>query len=106
MSVTDTNTNPPAPAFSADELRRIELTTAVRATDALPKVEGAGDVVVDGGQRVQTMHNGVRVVADGYYGAWMTEIIRRLHGHHEPQEELAFDAVARRVASRRATRRS
>ena len=98
MSVTDTNPNPPPPAFSADELRRIGLTTAVRATDALPKVEGAGDVVLDGRQRVQTMHNGVRVVADGYYGAWMTEIIRRLHGHHEPQEELAFDAVARRVA--------
>ena len=31
-------------AFSADELRRIELTTAVRDTDALPKVAGAGSV--------------------------------------------------------------
>jgi len=30
------------------------------------------------------------VPAGGYYGEWMTEIIRRLHGHHEPQEELLF----------------
>jgi len=87
-----------AAPFTADELRRIELTTAVRATDALPKVPDAGAVVADGGDRVQIMHNGVRVLADAYYGAWMTEIIRRLRGHHEPQEELAFAAVARRIA--------
>jgi FkbM family methyltransferase len=36
------------------------------------------------------MHNGVKVRADGYCGPWMTEIIRRLGGHHEPQEEWAF----------------
>src|SRR5258706_13240819 len=28
----------------------------------------------------------------------MTEVIRRLHGHHEPQEELAVHAVLERLA--------
>ncbi len=80
--------------FSPEELKRIELTCSCRDTDGLPKVPGAGEVH-DG---VQTMHNGVRVVAGGYYGAWMVEIIRRLRGHHEPQEELAVHAVLERLA--------
>ncbi len=36
------------------------------------------------------MHNGLEVLADGYCGEWMTNIIDRLGGHHEPQEELLF----------------
>jgi len=39
------------------------------------------------------MHNGMVVLADGYYGSWMTEIIRRLQGHHEPQEERVFASI-------------
>lgn len=80
--------------FSLEEQTRIELTCSCRDTDGIPKVAGAGEVH-DG---VQTMHNGVRVVAGGYYGDWMIEIIRRLHGHHEPQEELAVHAVLERLA--------
>lgn len=75
--------------------RRIALAVSCRDTDVLPKVAGAGEVV-DG---VQLMHNGVRVEADGYQGPWMTEIIRQLRGHHEPQEELAFHAVVERLAA-------
>ena len=77
------------------ELARIGLTVACRDTDGLPKVAGAGDVT-DG---VQLMHNGVKVVEGGYYGEWMTEVIRRLRGHHEPQEEVAFHAVVERLAA-------
>jgi FkbM family methyltransferase len=44
------------------------------------------------------MHNGVVVEEGCYNGAWMTEIIRRLRGNHEPQEELAFAAVVERLA--------
>jgi FkbM family methyltransferase len=40
------------------------------------------------------MHNGLQVLAGGYCGDWMAEIIRRLRGHHEPQEEAAFHALA------------
>ncbi len=43
------------------------------------------------------MHNGVRVLEDCYYGRWMTELIRLLHGHHEPQEEKVFYELLRYV---------
>jgi FkbM family methyltransferase len=44
------------------------------------------------------MHNGVMIGEGCYYGPWMTEIIRGLHGHHEPQEELVFHRVIERLA--------
>ena len=49
------------------------------------------------GERLQVMHNGVRIIEGCYYGAWMTEIIRQLKGHHEPQEELAFHLIVERL---------
>jgi FkbM family methyltransferase len=75
--------------------RRIELAVACRDADLLPKVPDAGIVRDDG---TQVMFNGVVVEADGYQGPWMTEIIERLRGHHEPQEELAFHVVIDRLA--------
>jgi FkbM family methyltransferase len=44
------------------------------------------------------MHNGLLVEAGGYFGDWMAEIIRTLRGHHEPQEELVFDQIVRRLS--------
>jgi FkbM family methyltransferase len=72
---------------------RVSMTTSCHDCDSIPKVADAGRVFVDGQQPIQIMHNGIRVIADGYYGPWMTEIIRRLRGHHEPQEELIFHHV-------------
>jgi FkbM family methyltransferase len=43
------------------------------------------------------MHNGLRVLAGGYYGDWMIEVIRRLRGCHEPQEEVVFWEVMKRL---------
>jgi FkbM family methyltransferase len=86
-------------SFPADVQRRIDITTAVRDCDPIAKVEGAGEVREVGGERVQVMHNGVLVEADGYCGTWMTEVIRRLDGHHEPQEEAAFHAVVQRLTA-------
>lgn len=83
---------PPAP-FDAFTRRRIEMTTACRDCDPLPRHPDAGRVVEWRGHRVQVMHDGTKVVAGGYYGGWMEEIIARLGGHHEPQEELAFHAL-------------
>lgn len=85
--------------FTAAERERIERTVAVRDTDAIPKVAGAGDVFVHDGQPVQRMHNGVLIEKDCYQGAWGTEIIRRLDGHHEPQEEVAFHTIVERLRS-------
>jgi FkbM family methyltransferase len=85
--------------FSEDDQRRIDQTIAVRDTDVIPKVPDAGEVTKRNGVPVQVMHNGIVVREDCYGGAWMTEIIRRLRGHHEPQEELAFHTVLQRLVS-------
>jgi FkbM family methyltransferase len=86
-------------SFTDDEARRIERTVRVRDTDPIPKVDGAGEVHEQDGRRVQVMHDGVLVEADGYAGPWMTEVIRRLRGHHEPQEEPVFHAMVERLVA-------
>jgi FkbM family methyltransferase len=83
--------------ISPSEQERIENTTAVRDCDPIPKVENAGAVEMRDGHRVQVMHNGVLIEEGCYYGAWTTEIIRRLRGHHEPQEEPVFHAIVERL---------
>lgn len=83
--------------FSPDEQRRIEIAVAVHDADALPKVADAGSIITRGSRRIQVMHNGVLIDEGCYHGAFMTEIIRRLKGHHEPQEERAFHAVVQRL---------
>jgi FkbM family methyltransferase len=86
-----------------DEQRRVAITTSCRDTDAIPKVDGAGEVFERDGQLLQRMHNGIVVAAGCYHGAWMTEVIRGLRGHHEPQEELVFQALLARIARTEAT---
>ncbi|QIF01069.1 FkbM family methyltransferase [Roseimicrobium sp. ORNL1] len=84
-------TQPIAPSLRS----RIELAVGCDDCAVIPKVSGAGDVMEIGGVPVQKMHNGVMVHAGGYYGSWMMEVIQRLKGHHEPQEEKAFYEVMR-----------
>jgi FkbM family methyltransferase len=73
---------------------RAEMTVSCRDTDPIPKVPGAGGVFLGPhGTMCQRMHNGLLVTAGAYHGEWMSEIIRRLRGHHEPQEELLFHAA-------------
>jgi FkbM family methyltransferase len=80
------------------ERERVGLTTSCRDTDAIPKVPDAGAVLTIRDCSVQVMHNGVLVVEGCYYGDWMTDIIRVLRGHHEPQEEMVFHEVLERLA--------
>lgn len=69
-----------------------------RDCDILPRDVQAGDVVIDDdGARVQVMHNGLRLAADGYGGEWMTRLIGRCRGHHEPQEERVFHEIVARM---------
>jgi FkbM family methyltransferase len=73
---------------------RIAMTLRCRDCDAIPKVADAGRVIVEPGiGPVQVMHNGIRVVADGYGGSWTTRLIELCRGHHEPQEERVFHEV-------------
>ncbi len=85
--------------FGAPLANRLALTTSCRVTDAIEKVEGAGSFTTVGEVEVQVMHNGVVVERDGYLGPWQSEVIARLEGHHEPQEELVFHAIVERLAS-------
>ena len=81
---------------SIDE--RILMATRCRDADVLPKVQNAGGVIEEpDGTRVQIMHNGLKVVAGGYYGDWMQELIRLCRGHHEPQEEVLFATVLKHI---------
>ena len=79
---------------------RVDMTTSCRDSDHIPKVAGAGDLLTSPEHgRLQIMHNGLRVQAGGYHGEWMEQIILRLQGHHEPQEELVFHELLRRLPS-------
>lgn len=73
-----------------EESFRVHMTLSCRDSERIPKVDNAGEVFCQDGELVQRMHEGSLVAAGGYYGAWMKEIITRLRGHHEPQEELIF----------------
>lgn len=78
---------------------RAQLTLSCRDTDIIPKVEDAGHVRQTADGPVQVMHNGVLIVEGCYHGAWMTDIIRGLRGHHEPQEEVVFHEIVERLAA-------
>lgn len=80
-----------------DVLERAVMTVSCRDSDVIPKVAGAGEIRDEAGVRVQIMHNGLRVLAGGYHGDWMAQVIRGLRGHHEPQEELVYYHLLRYV---------
>ncbi len=78
--------------------QRIAMTCSCRDADKIPKSPHAGQTLQsEDGRAIQIMHNGLKVLADGYYGAWMTDLIQRLHGHHEPQEEAVFHALTEQL---------
>ena len=81
-----------------DNEQRVQLATKCHDADAVPKVPDAGAVKFrPDGTRVQVMHNGLEVLADGYYGEWMTRLIELCKGHHEPQEEVIFHEVVKHL---------
>jgi FkbM family methyltransferase len=49
------------------------------------------------GTSVQRMHNGLLIEEGAYYGDFITPIIKRLRGHHEPQEEVVVHAIIERL---------
>lgn len=75
---------------------RVALALSCRDSDQIPKVPGAGELCGEN-EGIQRMHNGLVVRAGAYHGEWMTEIIKSLKGHHEPQEEKVFAAVLDRL---------
>ena len=85
--------------MDAQKRERIRISCACRDSEAIPKVSDAGCVRTSGAARpYQVMHNGIKVYVDSHYGDFNTEVIRGLKGHHEPQEELVFHEVLKRIA--------
>lgn len=60
----------------------------------IERVPEAGTVDAEG---FVTLHNGIRVMQTGYYGAF-GEILALNRGVHEPLEEFLFQEVLRRIA--------
>jgi FkbM family methyltransferase len=89
--------SPHLESLTPEDAARVAMTVSCGDSDFIPKVSGAGDIRTINDTRVQVMHNGVVIEVGCYYGPWMTEIIRCLRGHHEPQEEAAFHAVLERL---------
>jgi FkbM family methyltransferase len=84
--------------LNEDDAKRLAITISCRDCDELPKVEDAGQYF---GQNLQfqRMHNGVQIKRGSYHGAWMSEVIKSLRGHHEPQEEKVFAEVISQLES-------
>ncbi len=82
------------------ETNRIELAASGRDTEEIPKVPDAGMVFHNtAGEAIQLMHNGVKVIADAYYGQFNSEIVKKLRGHHEPQQERVFHELLKLVTA-------
>jgi len=76
------------------ETNRVESAALCRDADEIPKVQDAGMIFCStNGEAIQLMHNGVQVIADVYYGHLNSEIVKKLRGHHEPQQERVFYEV-------------
>jgi len=76
---------------------RITLTTSCNDCEYIPKVKNAGKIFPHEKIPYQLMHNGIKVVLDGYHGRGIREIIFLLKGHHEPQEEKIFYELLKHV---------
>jgi FkbM family methyltransferase len=78
------------PNFVMSNEERVRMTVSCSDSDQISKVANAGQIIEHDGVHVQVMHEGTMVRAGCYHSEWMSEIIRSLRGHHEPQEELIF----------------
>ncbi len=71
----------------------LRIRDAVECPDnaRLARVPGAGRVKGE----FQLMHNGLKVLVNGYYGDGITRMLKANGGCHEPQEEVVFQALLR-----------
>ena len=68
-------------------------------TQYIPKVSNAGKIITKNGFQCQVMHNGILIHEGCYHQAWITDIIKELKGHHEPQEEKLFYEILKLIPS-------
>ncbi len=82
---------------------RAAMTISCRDADDLPRVKNAGKIIIENGKKIQITHNGIKVLAGGYYGDLIQTIIEKLKGHHEPQEEKVFHHILARINKKNPT---
>jgi FkbM family methyltransferase len=83
--------------FNDDLKKRIFITTQCKDCDHIRKVKNAGKVFKLKKYSYQLMHNGIKVLKDGYHGRGITEIVKLCTGHHEPQEEKVFFNILKKI---------
>ena len=96
MSINPTEITEP---IWRDERFRIEMTVSCQDCASIPKVKDAGQIVRSAGSAFRSCTMALRcwlvvITASG------SEIITRLRGHHEPQEELVFHEVLKHLPPR------
>ena len=74
-------------------LTRIDKALLCKDCDSLDRDLNSGNIL----DNFQIMHNGIKIIRDCYCGEWMTELILKCKGHHEPQEEFAFYKVLEKI---------
>jgi hypothetical protein len=75
--------------------QRIDDVIACPDNQYIDRVPDAGKLIDD----QVVMHNGIRVVGLGYYGAGILKMLVENRGVHEPQEERAFGLVLPHLAA-------
>ncbi len=75
----------------------VNNTANCKDCESIPKVENAGEIINVDGDNCIVMHNGVMVYENSYHTQWMTDAIKNLKGHHEPQEEKLFYEVLKYI---------
>lgn len=68
---------------------RVALAVASPDNAMIPRVDGAGTAR----NGCMTMHNGLRVGIESYYGSELMRLVAKNRGVHEPQEERVFEEV-------------
>lgn len=79
--------------------KNVILSTSCNDCSYIPKHDKAGQIENDDriNKQIQYMFNGLKIIKGCYNGDWMTYVIGKLRGHHEPQEEKAFYEVLLRI---------
>lgn len=85
--------------FSLAGCARILTTTSCPDSKDIPKIADAGKIFLEKDERIQLMHNGIKMMEKNYLGNWMTEIISQLRGCHEPQKEWIFHNIVEKLDS-------
>ncbi|WP_316759835.1 FkbM family methyltransferase [Pedobacter aquatilis] len=77
--------------FHKDEYWETRIKKAISSPDNIfiHRVKNAGKVK----SGIQIMHNGLKILKGSYYGAGITDMLKRNRGVHEPQEERFFGEV-------------